>query len=173
MTRVLDVGAGDEPDSRGTETVDLYADADHQFDLEAEWPIETASVDGIVANHVVEHLDEPVHFFEEAARCLQCDGWLELTVPVGQDAIADPDHSQLWTWRTPEIYCRDSSAKHNRAWDPDPPLRLVTRDASVWFYPPLRRLSPALQAAAKVWPAEAVRRCSSGEITARYRRLVR
>jgi len=44
--RVLDLGAGDDPDARATETVDLYADADHQFDLTDEWPIETEASTG-------------------------------------------------------------------------------------------------------------------------------
>lgn len=171
--RIVDVGAGTDPDPRADATADLHAEADYQIDLEAEWPWDDGALEGIIAKHVVEHLDDPEHFMAEAARCLQCDGWLEVTVPVGQDALADPDHSQLWTWRTPAIYCRLRSELNERAWDPDPPLRLVTRGASVWFYRPLRVFTPVLQAASAVWPAEAVRRCSSGEITARYRRLVR
>lgn len=171
--RVLDLGAGDAPDPRSTETVDLYADADHEFDLDESWPVDDASVKGIIASHVVEHLAEPRDFFAEAGRVLVDGGWLEMTVPVGADAIADPDHETRWGWRTPEIYCRDRSAENGRPWDPDPPFTLLDRDADVWFFAPFRPLTPLLQAMSKRCPAEAVRRCSSGEITARYRRIER
>lgn len=171
--RVLDVGAGDDPDRRATETVDLFADADLEFDLEAEWPLPDASVGGLIASHVVEHLADPRHFFAEAGRVLVDDGWLEITVPVGADGVADIDHETHWSWRTPELFCRETSRAHSRPWDPDPPFELLDREANVWLFPPLRTLTPLLQAVARRWPAEAVRRCSSGQITARYRRLSR
>ena len=34
-------------------------------------------------------------------------------MPVGINAIADPDHDHQWTWQTPEFYC---GARH---WDVD------------------------------------------------------
>lgn len=173
MTRVLDLGAGTDPDPRATKTVDLFAEADLQFDLEDEWPLQKASVDGLVANHVLEHLSDPTAFFNQASEALVDGGWLEVTVPVGADAVGDPDHETLWGWRTPATFCREHSAKHGRAWDADPPLVLTGRSADVWLFPPLSRLTPLLQAVANRWPAEAVRRCSSGEITARYRRISR
>ncbi len=171
--RVLDLGAGDDPDARATETVDLYADADHQFDLTETWPIETDSVDGLVMNHVLEHMPDVEHVFAEAARVLRDRGWFEAVVPVGADAWADPDHEQCWTWRTPEVYCRETSAEEGRPWDPDPPFVLDQRDADVWLWGPYSGLTPLLQAMAAKWPAEAIRRCSSGELTARYRRVPR
>ncbi|UIP01735.1 class I SAM-dependent methyltransferase (plasmid) [Halobaculum sp. CBA1158] len=173
MTRVLDLGSGTDPDPRATETVDLYAEADLQFDLDEEWPITEASVDGIVASHVVEHLSDPATFFDRAAAALSDDGWLEITVPVGVDGVADPDHETQWTWRTPATFCREHSERHGRAWDADPPLVMTDRNANLWLFPPFSALTPALQAFAERWPAEAVRRCSSGEIIARYRRVVR
>jgi len=169
--RVIDVGAGHEPDPRATETADLHAvGADHQFDIRDEWPFETASVDGLVLSHVLEHVREQAAVLREAARCVVDDGWLEVTVPVGADAHADPDHERAWTYATPELFAADGRTRH---WDDPLPLRLVNHKANVWLFPPFSRLSPLLQALADRWPAEAVRRCSAGEIVATYRRVAR
>lgn len=168
--RVIDVGAGHEPDPRATETADVHDldSVDHVFDIREEWPFPAASIDGLVMSHVLEHVDDQASVLEEAARVLRVGGWVEVTVPVGADAFADPDHESVWTWATPEIYsCRD----RQRHWDAAIPLALEERSADVWLFGPLSWATPLLQALADRWPAEAVQRCSSGEITARYRRV--
>jgi len=65
VTRVLDVGAGPNPDPRADETLDIQPPADHVADLGDRWPIDTATVSRVIANHVVEHLADPAHFFAE------------------------------------------------------------------------------------------------------------
>jgi len=170
MRRVIDIGAGTEPDPRATETADLYDvdGVDYQFDIREEWPFGSKTVDGLVMSHVLEHVADQASVLQEAARVLVDGGWLEVTVPVGDDAFADPDHESVWTWATPEIYCAQSRTRH---WDADIPLVLTDREADVWLFDPLQWATPALQALASRWPAESVRRCSSGEITATYRRV--
>lgn len=172
MTRVLDIGAGVEPDARATETVDLFCKADHQFDLAEEWPLETASAHGIVANHVVEHLDAS-HIFSEAGRVLVDGGWFELTVPLGRDAVADPDHETRWTYWTPRMFCQRARREDGRAWDAATPFVLDERSVDVWLLGPWRRLSVVFNAAAQRWPAWGARRCGAGELTATYRRVGR
>lgn len=169
--RVLDVGAGDSPDDRATETVDLYTDADHQFDLGKRWPLDDEAVDGIIANHVVEHLDA-AHFFEEAGRVLGKGGWLEITVPIGRDARADPDHRHAWEYWTPMMYCREHREKAARPWDTETRFRLMERDLDVWLLGPWQPATPLFNALAQQWPDWGVRRCGSGELTAKYRRVV-
>jgi len=168
VTRIVDLGAGTHPDPRATETVDLYADADHQFDLSEEWPIATASVDGIVANHVVEHL-EAAHVFEQAGEALRAGGWLEITVPLGENARTDPDHTHEWTYGTPARFCRAES-EH---WDASTPFSLQDIEVEGWLGGPLAPLSPAFNALGKVWPAWVAERCYAGELTARYWRVSR
>lgn len=168
MTRVLDIGAGDNPDPRATETVDLYADADHQFDLSEEWPIKPASVDGIVANHVVEHLD-PEHVFEQAGAAIRTGGWFELTLPLGENARTDPDHTHQWTFGTPSRFC----ISKNQHWDTSTEFKLQDVQVEGWLGGPLAPLSPVFNAAAKVWPAWVAERCFAGELTARYWRVSR
>lgn len=167
--RVLDIGAGHDPDPRATETVDSNAPADHAFDLDDPWPLPPGSVDGIVANHVVEHLDA-THVFAEAARVLRDpSGWFELTVPLGENARTDPDHVQEWTFGTPARYC----ARRQEPWDDPTDLVLESRAVSARLGGPLRPLTPLFQACAAVWPGWVADRCYQGELIARYRRRPR
>lgn len=165
---VLDVGAGEDPDMRATETLDIQPPADHVADLEAEWPIETASVHYIIANHVVEHLDDIRHFFAEAGRVLEPDGKLEVTVPLGEDALTDHDHETVWRFCTPEQFCR----QQQRPWDPAVPFELKARRLRVWgMGPETVWTSPLAKLAAELWPAWVAHRAPAGELTARYRRV--
>jgi SAM-dependent methyltransferase len=52
-----------------------------QADLDVGLPLDTASVVGVVAIEVIEHLEAPRRFFREASRCLHLGGWLILTTP--------------------------------------------------------------------------------------------
>lgn len=163
---VVDLGAGHDPDPRADTTVDKHVDADIHADLEEKWPFADASVDGIILSHVLEHLVDPVHVFDEAARVLSSGGWLEITVPVGADARTDPTHEHVWTYGTPEAFCQ----RCQQPWHPDTEFRLVRRDLDVWLFTPFTFLDGVFNRVANRWPAEAERRCSSGELTAIYRR---
>ncbi len=50
-------------------------------DLNERWPLEEACVDIAVAIEVIEHLENPRHFFREARRVLKDGGYLWLTTP--------------------------------------------------------------------------------------------
>lgn len=164
MSRVLDAGSGEDPDPRATETVDLNAESDHTFDLSDGWPLGDGELDAVVANHVVEHLD-PDHFFAEASRCVRAGGWIEVTVPLGEDARTDPDHTHEWTYGTPSRF-PEASSTH---WDEGYPLELVSIDVDAWLGGPFSRFSGPFSALSAVWPAWVARRCFAGELTARYR----
>lgn len=168
MSRILDIGAGKSPDPRATETVDINADADHEFDLCEEWPIDEGSVDGIVANHVVEHLD-PKHVFQQAGNALRAGGWFEITVPLGENARTDPDHSHQWTYGTPARFCQ----RRSQHWDTSVPFELLDTTVDGWLGGPLAPLSKPFGWVAGVWPAWVAERCYAGELTARYRRVSR
>lgn len=167
MGRVIDVGAGKNPAPVATDTLDKRPCADYQADLEDEWPLPDNSADGVIARHVVEHLNDPEHFFSEAARVLVVDGWLRVTVPLGEDAKTDHDHETEWRYCTPEQFSRS----HRRGWDPDVPLDLVDREIKTWLGGPFRFVSPLLQLASRRWPAWAAHRCYAGELTATFRRV--
>jgi len=163
---VADLGAGTDPDPRADVTVDAHQDADIHADLTDDWPFDDGELEGVVMTHVLEHLPDTQHVFSEAGRVLHPGGWLDVTVPVGADIRADPTHEHAWTYSTPTAYCQ----RESEPWQPDTAFVLVERDLDVWLFPPFRRLSPVLQAFAGMWPAEACRRATSGELTARYRR---
>lgn len=165
--RVIDVGAGEDPDPRATETADIRPTADHQFDVREEWPFPEDYADMIIARHLVEHLSDPTHFFDEAARVVRPGGRLEIVLPIGQNAITDLDHEQEWLYCTPEQYCVDQQ----RPWDPDTQFRLVKRDIDVYLGGPISPLTPVLQAVATIWPAWATYRCDTGELRAQYTRV--
>lgn len=169
---ILDLGAGQNPDPRCTHTVDLHADADINCDLREDWPLDDDTITGIVASHVIEHLDAE-HVFDEASRVLHDDGWLEVRVPLGENAWTDPAHEHAWTYSTPLIFDREYSREHGREWDPSPPFTLTDRELSVGLGGPLKSLSGVFQRVGERWPEWAAQRCMRGELTARYRRRSR
>lgn len=167
---VVDVGAGENPDPRADFTADLYASADFEFDIREPWPFEDAAVGGLIARHVVEHVEHATlreHVFPEAARVLEPGGWLEVRTPLGSDARTDPTHRSLWEWRTPEHY-----ADNGRHWQADTGLALDDRRLHVWMIRPLEPLTPLVRFGAKRWPMEAWYELpgATGELIATYRR---
>jgi 2-polyprenyl-3-methyl-5-hydroxy-6-metoxy-1,4-benzoquinol methylase len=50
-------------------------------DLNHSWPLETASVDAAVSLEVIEHVENPRHFFREFARILKPGGRVFITTP--------------------------------------------------------------------------------------------
>lgn len=165
---IVDLGAGENPDPRASTTVDINSEADIEADLSERWPFEDSSVSGLVANHVVEHLDSD-HVFREAARVLVDGGWFEVTVPLGEDASTDPDHVQEWTFGTPARYCR----VRQEPWDEATAFELEHRDVDAWLGGPLAPLTPVLQWLGRKHPGWLARRCYAGELTARFRRVSR
>lgn len=172
---ILDVGCGESPDERATHTADIRDVADEQFNAaEDSWPFTDGFADGVILNHVVEHwtIEQTVHAFREAARVLDADGWLELTVPLGANFRTDGDHvPPVWTWETPETW----SITHRRGWDPDVPLILQDREVRVWTVRPFGFISPGVRAVQRVigdglWATEIANApLMSGELTARFK----
>lgn len=170
---VLDLGAGTDPDDRATHAADLAAlpTVDAQFDLDHQpWPLQTSSVDGIVASHVFEHLSDVPAVLQEAARVLRPSGWLELDVPVGRPQLTDPTHENHWTWSTPAFFARGGA----RDYYFDLPFKIVNRNLTVWFDGPLSKLSPLLRAAVRWYgPGDWVSGTPwlAGTLTVRFRRV--
>jgi SAM-dependent methyltransferase len=124
---VLHLGCGEDiyRDAHNVDAVPLEG-VDEVVDLaEMPWPWPDKCVRRIEAHHVVEHLSDIGAALRESARVLEPGGRLVLTLPVGQNAVADPDHEHAWTWDTPLYYCGE------RHWDVDVGLTLVDREVSV------------------------------------------
>lgn len=68
-------------------------------DLNQGWPWKDGSVQYILASHIFEHVNDPVHFMTEAWRVLDDDGVLDLRVPYYKhpNAFTDPTHRRFCT----------------------------------------------------------------------------
>lgn len=126
---------------KGYKSVDLL-DADYIIDLNKDWTgyknhpkgfegteglhvedspytstsIISNSVGVIRAYHVLEHLNDPIHFFNEAYRVLAPGGFLLIEVPSARDyhAFADPTHKSFWTELNFEYYTKEHKAQFIR-----------------------------------------------------------
>ena len=96
-------------------SVDLL-DADYIADLNNIWPWGTSSIGIIRAYHLLEHLNDPIHFFNEAYRVLVPGGLLMVEVPSMRHpmAFADPTHKTFWTELNFEYFTNEDKARFIR-----------------------------------------------------------
>lgn len=117
----LGCGTDTRADQHNVDRVPLDG-VDELVDLNSyPWPWDDGRWSYIVAEHVFEHLDDIEQALRECARVLEPGGRLRVVMPMGVNAVADPDHEHLWTWQTPGFYC---GARH---WDVDVGLSVVTK----------------------------------------------
>lgn len=132
MTKALHLGCGQNTrdDYHNVDYLDLDG-VDEVVDLaEFPWPWADNSWNRIVAEHVFEHLEDMEQTLRECARILRPGGRLQVVVPIGMNAIADPDHEHVWLWDTPLYYCGE------RHWDVDVGLTVVERNVSLHTHLP-------------------------------------
>lgn len=88
--KTLIVGAGKSQRISGAEHQDQFPfeGIDKVFDLNDRWPIESNTYNHIIATHVVEHVNNLIHFMDEAHRILMPGGTLEIETP---NAGVNPD----------------------------------------------------------------------------------
>lgn len=118
----LNLGSGTSVE-KGAVNVDRVAlpgvDVVHDLDV-GPWPFEDGSADGIKAEHVFEHVGDPILFMSECWRVLERGGLLHIVVPYyrSPDAFTDPTHRRFCTehtfnyWIPGNIYY----LKHNQAY---------------------------------------------------------
>jgi len=96
---ILDLGCGD--DKKGNVGLDVYRtkDVDVIGDVNISIPFKDSSVDRVIANHVLEHVDDVIDVMEEIYRVLKKNGIVEITVPhaTSLNAFADPTHKHFFT----------------------------------------------------------------------------
>lgn len=109
--RVLEIGAGQSPDPRATETLDIREDLDHidygGVDIGTDrWPVDANSIDLVVANHVLEHVPPNLigHVFKEVNRVVKSGGKFHALVPHAGSwqAATDLTHYGSGGW-TPDV----------------------------------------------------------------------
>jgi SAM-dependent methyltransferase len=124
----LHLGCGDDY-RRGWHNVDIATSVrtDQQIDLtELPWALPADHFEQIRAAHVLEHLPNQAAVLQECRRVLADGGRLTAILPVGVNAVSDPDHEKSWAWETPRYLC---GARH---WDVDTGLDVQHRDVTLW-----------------------------------------
>ena len=97
-------------------SVDLL-DADIVMDLAMDWKeIADDSVGVLRAYHILEHLPDSIHFFNEAYRVLAPGGLLLIEVPSsnGMAAFSDPTHISFYNQLSFEYFTNESYGKYVR-----------------------------------------------------------
>jgi predicted SAM-dependent methyltransferase len=89
----LNIGCG-KRQLDGYVNVDIIPTAQVVCDLNEDWPFDDESFDELLAMHVIEHLQDGVHFLNECWRLLKPGGTihLETTDPMGGYHWSDPTH---------------------------------------------------------------------------------
>lgn len=100
-------------DRRPTAEVDLIAD------LESDLPFKDQSFDAIIANQVVEHIQNFVQLISELNRILKDDGTLILHVPYFRSSWSsiDPTHVRQFTLLTMDYWLSNSWLNTNYKFD--------------------------------------------------------
>jgi SAM-dependent methyltransferase len=126
MTKKLHLGCGNEImkdwinlDMQSLPGVDIIADLDQCATTPI--PLEDSSIDEILANHLIEHLNNPLPFMQELHRIAKPNAKATFRVPYGSSDVAftDPTHvrqyfiqsfqyfSQPYHWRADYGYRGD------------------------------------------------------------------
>ena len=71
------------------------------------WPFEDESCEHVLAEHLFEHVRQPVEFVLECWRILEPGGLLTVTCPhwTSENAFTDPTHVRFVTDRTFDYWC--------------------------------------------------------------------
>lgn len=105
----IDLGGGIDP-ATGFEVADLTTGTD----LNKPWPWFTSTVGVFRANHILEHLKDSIHSFNELYRCLAPGGWVLLEVPStdGWGAHCDPTHISFFNPRSLRYYTESKLSRY-------------------------------------------------------------
>jgi SAM-dependent methyltransferase len=91
-------------------------------DITRPWPLADGSCSAVIMSHVLEHVEEPFEVLAEAARVVEDNGLIEITVPFGANWLIDPTHKTHWSWTTLEYF----AVGHERRYF-DSSLHLLSR----------------------------------------------
>lgn len=99
----LNLGCGEDATGVG---IDIHYNPDIKHDLNGGIPVEDGAADRILANHVLEHIDNPTKLLDECARVLAPGGELSIEVPnVGWLPVRvwiSQDLHRFWQHKAPE-----------------------------------------------------------------------
>lgn len=116
MTKViLDIGCGNNK-TMGAIGLDRVKtnDVDILCDIGQSLPFKNEVIDKIIANHVLEHVDDVIKTIEEFHRVLKLGGVAIIEVPHvrSPDAFMDPTHKHFFTIMTMDYFTAESAFKY-------------------------------------------------------------
>jgi len=85
-------------------------------DLASKWPWETSSIDEVLAQDVIEHIADRIHFMNELHRVLKPNSRATIVTPNasrGAGYFQDPSHRSPWCLNSFQ-YFQAGSFAHNR-----------------------------------------------------------
>lgn len=114
QTRSLNLGCGiDIRENSWNVDVEPLDGVDEVVDLnQTPWPWRDEEFKIVRAQHILEHLDEPLSVLSEIVRILQDDGWLHLHYPIGHTRFEDPQHKHFWNYHTAEALAGERKHSH-------------------------------------------------------------
>lgn len=114
MELKLNLGCGEDY-KKGFVNVDVCGKCDLKHDLNVyPYPFKDGSVSKVLAYHILEHLENPIKFFEELHRILKPLGVLEVIVPhVNADGAAFGDFEHKNYFHESAIFTVCGGKRHN------------------------------------------------------------
>lgn len=111
----LNLGCADRHQP-GYVNVDICPPADQIADLSQRWPWEDSSVQEVMAEDIIEHIADKIHFMNELHRVLRNGGEALIVTPNaarGAGFWQDPTHKSGWVMNSFQYFQHESFA-HGR-----------------------------------------------------------
>lgn len=93
----LNLGCSDRP-TPGWVNVDIVPPCDQVADLSLTWPWEDSTVDAVLAEDIIEHIADKIHFMNELWRVMKPGAVVTIVTPeaTGPGYWQDPTHKSGW-----------------------------------------------------------------------------
>ena len=103
---------------KNTISIDINSTTNPDFvwDLnKIPWPLESNSIDAVIAMNVIEHLDDTTSVMKEIHRVSKINGVVNILVPHFSDCAAfiDPTHKSFFGFSTFDYFIKDTEIEKN------------------------------------------------------------
>jgi SAM-dependent methyltransferase len=115
--RILNIGSGTEKRNKNTINLDKkkLLNVDIVWNLEkTPLPFEDNYFDVIIANHILEHINNFIPLMEEFHRIMKPKGIIKIRVPyfASPSAFMHPDHKRFFTYKTFDYWLPNEKQKY-------------------------------------------------------------
>jgi len=125
----LNLGSGNSK-VKGFTSLDNWADCKPEIlhDLSVfPWPVKDNSVDEVLANHVIEHLQDTVGTMKELYRICKGGASIQINVPhwASDDQVNDPTHVRAITPEMMALFSKGTCEQYQKLGAANTPLALM------------------------------------------------